>query len=164
MLLKQQVSASPGASGAGAWQTDNSRTADALIFLSLCTHTHYELFLLEDQHSYISTPGKYWCRTHKGLGFKSFTGACGWCLLKVAHRDHKDQVLTLLWCLPSPWQWLTMQCWVSHHVYRTDPHGTAHDHIKAQPGLAPRARVVDLAQVSWCVPPWCSTTKGQVAS
>lgn len=45
MFLKQQVCGSHGASGAGAWQTGKSRTADALIPLCVGTHTHSEPFL-----------------------------------------------------------------------------------------------------------------------
>lgn len=52
----QKVCGSPSALESGAWQTDKSRTADALISLSVCTHTRSEPFLSEDQHSYIRAP------------------------------------------------------------------------------------------------------------
>lgn len=88
------------------------------LFLSLCALTHtLNPFSLKISVPTLELPENAWCSTHKRLGFRSFTGACGWYLLKVAHRDHKDRVLTLLW------QNSGALC-VCHHPVSDLPHST----------------------------------------
>lgn len=156
MFLKQQVCGSLRASEQVPGRLTRAGQL-MLLFLSLCALTH----TLNPLSPKISIPTlvlleNTWCSTREGLGFKSFPGARGRCLLKAAHRDHKDRVLTLLWqnsgalgvchqpgsdCPHNSERVTTFTA----SIYRT---GTDGDHTKAQPGLAPRARGLGSAQVS----------------